>query len=145
MMDGFRRFNPAVPKRWLFLLAGFVWTAVGTFLCYRAAGWLATTAATETALLAFLGLLLALASSRFMLSKAASRNVKRIKSLPDRSCVFAFSAWRGYGLIAVMVLLGMLLRQSALPKPYLAVLYVAMGGSLVLSSMLFYRSFRQLS
>lgn len=80
-----------------------------------------------------------------MLSKAASRNINRIKDLPDRSCVFAFTAWRGYGLVAVMVLLGSLLRQSPLPKPYLAVLYVAMGGSLVLSSLLFYRSFRQLS
>lgn len=145
IMEGFRRFNPAVPKRWLLLLAGLVWMGVGTFLCMRAAGWLSASNAPETPVLAFLGLMLALSAGRFMLWKAANRNIRRISMLPDRSCLFAFTAWRGYGMIGIMILLGTVMRHSAVPKPYLAVVYVGMGGALVLSSFLFYRSFRQSS
>ncbi len=134
------KYDPAVPSSWLLLLAGFVWMAVGVFLCIRAADWLAPLPDATAVLLAAAGTMVAIVSSRFMFRGIAHRNVERISRLPERTCIFAFSAWRGYGIISVMILLGFVLRSS-LPGQYLFLPYFAMGGTLVLSSYVFFRSY----
>ena len=73
--------------------------------------------------------------------KVAQDNIARIWDSPDRACLFSFQAWRGYLIIAVMIPLGLLLRNSPLPKPYLAVLYTAIGGGLFLASFHYYAFF----
>jgi len=77
---------------------------------------------------------LALAAQRFFLSRVAQRNIERIEAYADRGCLFAFQAWRSYLMIMVMMGLGFLLRHSALPREWLAVAYLAMGGGLLLAS-----------
>jgi hypothetical protein len=42
-------------------------------------------------------------------------------------------------IIAVMISLGLFLRHSSLPKQYLAVIYLAVGGALFLSSFYYYK------
>jgi hypothetical protein len=69
------------------------------------------------------------------------KNIKRILSLNDKASVFAFQAWTGYLIIAVMMTTGMLLRNSSIPKPYLAVVYLAIGSALLLASMNYYKHF----
>lgn len=134
------KYDPAVPSSWLLLLAGFVWMTVGVLLCIRAAEWLAPLPDTTAVLLAATGAMVAIVSSRFMFRGIARRNVERISRLPERTCIFAFSAWRGYGIVGVMILLGIMLRSS-LPGQYLVLPYFAMGGTLVLSSSVFFRSY----
>jgi len=135
------RLNPAVPNHWLFLLAGFLWTGVGTFLCIRAFLWLETLHDLSAALFGASGAVIAVAGKRFVFANVARKNVGRIFRLPQRACFFAFTAWRGYAMIAVMIILGITLRNTSIPKQYLAPLYIAMGGALVLSSLVFYKSF----
>lgn len=136
------KLNPAVPNRWLFVLAGAVWTAVGLVLCLRALTWLAAEPEPAATLWAVSGVAVAVAGNRFMFAAVARRNVGRIAALPQRACIFAFTAWKGYIMIALMITLGMLLRNSSMPKHYIAPLYLAMGGALLLASSVFYQSFR---
>ena len=50
---------------------------------------------------------------------------------PTPSCLFAFQAWKSYLLVALMILIGFGLRHSALPKPFLAVVYLTIGAALI--------------
>jgi len=54
-------------------------------------------------------------------------------------------AWKSYAIVAVMITGGVLLRHSAIPKPYLAIVYAAMGGGLFLSSFVYYGKLRQMA
>ena len=53
--------------------------------------------------------------------------------------MFSFQAWKSYLLVAFMIALGITLRHSALPRPILAGVYLAIGGALFLSSLRYYR------
>ena len=139
----FNKMNPAVPQRWLLLLAGLLWTGVGTFLCFRAFGWVETLHETSADIFLASGAACAVAGNRFIFTHVARKNIRRIAQLPQKACVFAFTGWRGYAMIAVMMTAGIFLRSSSLPKHILAALYTAMGGALVLSSVVFYRSYWQ--
>ncbi len=135
------RLNPALPKKWLLVLSGVMWTGVGIMLLRYALSWLTQSASLLNLLLGLLGLMIAVAAYRFEFSKLAGKNIGRILSLPERACLFAFQNWRGYLIIAVMITGGILLRSSALPKPYLAVAYAAIGGALLLASFGYYQRF----
>jgi hypothetical protein len=43
-----------------------------------------------------------------------------------------------------MITMGTFLRQSSLPKPYLAVIYIGFGGAMLLSSLRYHRNFFKL-
>ena len=130
-----RRYNPAVSKYWLLGLAGAMWAGVGIMLCLLAYGWLTHPVTRVTLICAALGVGIALAANRFGFTRLAHKNIKRILRLPARACVFSFQAWSGYLIIAFMMTLGIVLRHSPLPKAYLAVVYVAVGGALLQASL----------
>lgn len=130
-----------VPRRWLLILAGISWFGVGVMLCYRACGWLQTELPDrkwpeELGAIAA-GLLL----YSFALSKVARKNIDRIGELPRRTHVGNFIPIRSYLLIAAMIVLGITLRDSSLPKELLIIAYTAMGGALMLGGILYVRSF----
>ena len=131
--------KPAVSKYWLIAMAGMMWSFVGLMLCRLAYFWLSPLPWQESFLLGTLGMILALAAYRFGFSKIARKNIDRLCLLADKSCIFAFQAWRSYLIILFMILLGLSLRRSPLPRPYLAVIYITIGGALFLASFQFYR------
>lgn len=131
--------KPAVSKRWLFALAGLMWSGVGVMLCRLAYGWLQPLNNPQPMALTASGALMALLVYRFGFSKLASKNIRRIQQLPGRVCLFAFQEWRSYPLVVFMIALGILLRRSPVPKPYLAVPYIGIGGGLLAASTLYYR------
>ena len=116
--------TPAVRKFWLHLVAGILWSGVGILLIAFASGWLAAVHDWTFILLLVLGLVLAAVIYFLGFSKMASKNVRRIISIPkEKVCVFAFQKWTSYPLVAVMISLGIYLRKySPIPKPYLAIL-----------------------
>ena len=135
------RFNPAVPRYLLFAIAGLLWTAAGAMLCIRGAFWLAELR-TGAAIAAGVGsLVLAASGYVLMFSAIVRRNISRIRQLPSRACIFSFTAWRGYLMIMLMMIAGMLLRSSAVPRILLSIPYTAMGGVLLTGSLGFYREF----
>lgn len=135
------RLNPAVPRRLLFALAGGLWTVAGTVLCLRGEDWMeALPLETELGLEVLSAFFAVLAYLLFFVH-VVRKNIDRIAGLPDRACLFAFTAWRGYLLIALMVSLGIWLRNSVVPKYYLSIPYSVMGMILLLGSAQFFRQF----
>jgi len=138
-----RQYTPAVRRRWLFATSGTLWSAVGVMLCALAAHWLAQVEPAVAAMLGTAGAVLAVAAYRFLFVKIARQNIARIEQRPDVTCFFAFQPWRSYGLMVVMIALGVALRHSTLPKYYLAPLYLAIGGALFLASLSYHARFRR--
>jgi hypothetical protein len=134
------KLNPAVNKSWLLILAGLAWSGVGILLCSLAFGWLAHEIGLIPWAAGIGGIAISLLVYRFGFIHIAQKNVARIRAVVARACLFAFMPWKSYLLMIFMMALGIFLRSSALPKPYLAVLYTSIGGGLFLSSLEYYQA-----
>jgi hypothetical protein len=135
------RLNPAVPRHWLFAIAATIWSAVGLLLCSRAIVWLSPLSISTGLLMELTGIAVAAIGYLYLFFRAVQHNIKRIHALPTRACVFAFTAWRGYVMIALMVTLGLTLRSSSIPKYYLSMPYTAMGVMLLIGGAGLFRQF----
>lgn len=131
--------KPSVPRRFLLVLAGLVWSGVGVMLLVIALGWLGREGGLGSAARGLLGTALGVAVWRLGFIRLAARNVARIRRGPERPCLFSFQAWKSYLLVLLMVGLGVGLRRSTFPKAWLAVVYVTMGVALALGSLAYYR------
>jgi hypothetical protein len=125
------RLTPAVGRGVLHVIAGTVWAGVGLMLCAYAATWLGATARLTALVLGSGGVLLGAVAWCFMFSGIVRRNIRRIDTGPARVCAFSFQQWRSYGVMLAMIALGVVLRQSLLPKHFLAVAYAAIGIALL--------------
>jgi hypothetical protein len=144
-MDGkIKKFDPAVDKRLLIGLSGATWIIVGIILSRLALVWLSEVATKPAIVLGLTGVTLALLIHHFGFLKLVNSNIERIMSMKNKVCIFAFQAWKSYAIIAVMVGLGITLRQSPLPRPYLSVVYIGFGGAMILSSIRYIRTFFKL-
>ena len=127
--------KPAVPKNALLLLAGLIWFCAGAMLLVLAYSWLSDVERPLSFIYFGGGLTAALMIHRFGFRKIAAKNIKRILAKSGWQCLFSCFAWKSYILIIVMITMGKLFRNSAIPKPYLAILYTAIGLALMLSSL----------
>lgn len=132
------KLKPAVSKYWLMALAGLMWGLVGIMLCRMAYIWLMTFPIHWALTMGSLGLISALTVYRFGFLKIALKNIARLCLLQDKTCIFAFQAWKSYLIIIFMIVLGITLRHSTLPRYFLAVIYATIGGALFFSSFHFY-------
>ena len=136
--------NFNVPKHWLYISAGLMWSLVGLFLCRLALSWLIHGDSTSGLIFGSFGLFLALLTYKISLVRIAEKNIQRISSYPEMAPFFGFMSPRSYFMILIMVPLGYTLRHSMIPKSYLASMYLGMGGSLFLASLHYYYRFRWL-
>ena len=134
-------FKPAVTKRVLLLLAGLVWFCVGTMLLAFAYAWLSDAPGKTAFMFSGFGIVLALLVHHFGFLRIVDKNIERILPMVDKKCLFSFITWKSYMIILVMVALGTLLRHSAIPHQYLAILYTGIGLALILSSLRYIRVF----
>lgn len=133
----YNNFKPAVPRKYLLIISGLLWTFVGIFLSSLAYHWLLNYH--DIAIYYILGFALALTIHSFGFIKIAKKNVNRILNMKKkRVWLLAFQPFKSYIIIAIMMTLGILLRHSAIPKNYLAIMYLGIGGALFLSSLKYY-------
>jgi hypothetical protein len=137
----FSKLNPAVPRYYLFGLAGAFWTFAGLVLCGRAIFWLNAFPLSIELALEIMSIMIAAVGYLFLFVKVVEKNINRIRQLPENACVFAFTAWQGYIMIALMITIGVTLRDTSIPKYFLAVPYIAMGAILLAGSVRFFRQF----
>ena len=133
------KMKPAVDKKILIFLSGFMWVSVGAMLLYLSYNWLNASHTQNSFLFAGAGMAAALVIHHFGFLKIVDKNLGRLLPLDGKQCVFSFMPWKSYVLVAVMITMGLLLRRSPLPKPYLSVLYIGIGLSLILSSVRYLR------
>ena len=141
MNENFKKFDPAVDKRILVALSGIVWSIVGIFLFDIAVDWLAQTASKKAFLPVLAGITLALLISRFGFIKLVDQNIHRIVTKHNKVCIFAFQPWKSYLIVIIMVGMGIILRNSPMPKYYLSIIYMGMGVAMILSSIRYFRIF----
>jgi len=125
----------------LLLLSGFMWIAVGIMLLNYAYHWLEEEGGRTALFLAVAGLLCSLVIHHFGFLKVVDKNLARILPMKGKRCVFSFQPWRSYLIILVMIAMGIGLRHSPIPKPYLSILYIGIGMALILSSIRYLRTF----
>ena len=136
------KYKPAVTKNILLLIAGIVWEGVGVMLLYLAFSWLHGSSGINIYPYAFAGILLALLVHHFGFIKIVDKNLDRILQMDlKKRCFFSFIPGKSYMIIAVMIIMGVLLRHSIIPKYDLAVLYIGIGLALILSSVRYIRFF----
>ena len=137
-----RNLNPGLPRRYLLLVAGLVWTFAGGLLFGRGSAWLLPS---QDHLLLRYGIALScgLAFFAFLFTGISRKHVDRILGLEDeRPRLFSFFDRKSYIMMASMIGGGILLRASGLiPPPILYTFYVAMGTPLLLSALRFYLTF----
>ena len=140
-MIDIKKYKPAVPKAVLLFLAGGLWFGVGSMLLFLATSWLREATQINRAVFAGSGIVLALLIHHFGFLKIVDKNLGRILPSDKKKCVFSFMPWKSYLIIPAMITLGIVLRHSAIPKHYLAILYIGIGLALTLSSMRYIRYF----
>ncbi len=123
----------------LLFLAGFMWVGVGAMLLYLSYAWLNAFHVPGSFVFEASGVAAALVIHHFGFLKIVDKNLGRILPMEGKRCIFSFLSWKSYLLVAIMIALGVLLRHSPIPKPYLSVLYTAIGLALVLSSVRYLR------
>lgn len=135
-------YNPALKKIWLFLLSGLIWSSVGIYLCSLTFNWYDSISLFKTFFFVIGGIILAIFVFRFGFSSFAYKNIRRVISIPkEKVCIFAFQKWTSYPLVLFMISLGIFLRKySPIPKSWLGVLYIGIGGSLFFASLIYYKT-----
>ncbi len=113
-------------------------------LCNFAYHWLAHYNGENTLYIILGGIILALLFSRFKFKKFATKNIERIKAKGVKSCFFSFISWQTYIVAAIMMTMGITLRHSSIPKEYLSILYIGIGGAMFLSSFSYFYIFYSL-
>jgi hypothetical protein len=131
--------TPAVDKRVLLFLAGTMWILVGIYLLRLAWGWLFSPVVNSAFIYVVAGVIAALMVHHFGFLRVVDRNLGRILPMEGKRCVFSFMSWKSYVLVATMIAIGTALRHSAIPKPWLSVVYITIGLSLCLSSIRYLR------
>jgi hypothetical protein len=135
----FEKFKPGVHKNLLLVLSGILWTGVGIMLIFLAYQWLLAFTGSYKYLYAGIGILAALIIHHFGFLKIVDKNLGRISLMQGKPCAFAFMSWKSYLMVLIMVSMGIGLRHSPLPKQYLSVIYIGIGGALILSSIRYFR------
>lgn len=143
MHDKLKKFDPAVDKRFLVALSGIMWSSVGIMLCNLAVRWLQSSVRLGIWFGA-IGIILSLMVHHFGFLKIVDRNLERILAKEGKVCIFGFQPWKSYLMIAIMIGMGTILRHSSLPRQYLAIIYIGMGGAMLLSSIRYFRTFFRL-
>lgn len=139
--DIVQRLVPTVRRHYLFGLAGMLWTIAGVLLCVRGTIWLHLLSLFPEIIVGLLSVVIAAVGYFYGFSKVVQKNIDRIHQMPERAAVFAFTPVRGYLMIALMITIGVTLRNSTIPKYYLTLPYDVMGGVLLIGSVQFYRQF----
>ncbi len=125
----------------LLFLAGGLWVCVGTMLLFWAVSWLLEAANVNRYVFAGAGVVLALFVHHFGFLKIVDKNIARILPENEKRCIFSFMPWKSYLIIPIMITMGTILRHSAIPKQYVAILYTGIGLALILSSVRYVRVF----
>ena len=141
MSKKINKLKPAVDKNVLIFLSGFVWIVIGTIFLFLSYTWLKVPQVTNSLLFSGTGIAAALLIHHFGFLKIVDKNLGRILPMVGKKCVFSFMTWKSYAIVALMATMGALLRHSPIPKPYLSVLYIGIGLSLILSSIRYLRVF----
>ncbi len=132
-------FKPSIPKRYLLLVAAWVWTFAGGMLLYKGISLFFI----FPEFLLFKISVSVIGGGLFYLllfSRISHKHITRILNIEiDRPCLFSFFNIRSYILMTIMISSGILLKKFGIISPaYLSIVDVTMGIPLFLSAFRFH-------
>ena len=123
-----------LPRAWILGISALLWLIPAFVLLRFVLAW-TEHLEQDVYLLSSAGTLVVTALGYFVwFKRIVLRNINRIRSLPDRSMIWQVASPASYGIMVVMIGMGLALRSSDLPRLYLAGPYALMGGCLLLGS-----------
>lgn len=131
MAAKFVKYKPGVKRRTHLLMSALLWPLVGSMLLFRGVLFIS---APKYYWLIVLGFLIGLVKSHFIFDRTAKKGIDRILRFGDNTCIGAVYSIKTWGMVLVMMLLGVLLRHSTIPPQFLGPLYIAIGSGLIMSS-----------
>lgn len=129
----------SVSKRSLYIITGFIWSVFGILLLARAYDLIMIYPAEKLVWIVSLGIILAFIFHFFIFIKIARRNIGRITSLSNGARITSLTPWKSHLTILIVIALGIFFENISLAKHYLASLYIALGGALLLASISYYK------
>jgi len=143
-MPKFERFKPAASIRSRLLVAALIWTLVGAGLLAAGFRWTVV----DQGVRGWAGLAVALVlgwlKGRYVLGSRAVANAHRIIATGENRCLGGVFDWSAWVFVLAMIGLGYLLRHSDVPRPWIGVIYAAVGSALILASAGTWRRWRTL-
>ena len=134
--------KPAAGVATHLMLAWLMWAAVGAALAGVGAWWLWEAAPGAAPWIAAGALAVGAAKSRLVLDRAAARIVTRIRARGDGRCLGGFLSLGTWGLVILMMVTGRLLRGT-FAHVVVGPLYLAIGTTLLVSSRVTWRAWRE--
>jgi hypothetical protein len=131
--------KPKAPVRVHVLLATLMWTIAGLFLFMRGAGNMMSLPDGVNPWWLIFAVFIGVLKGWLIFDKTATRIISRIESRKEDRCLGGFLSLKSWGMILLMVFLGMSLRVSHLPGVLVWGVYVAVGTGLFFSSRLFWK------
>ena len=140
-MKRLARFKPGVNRSIHLFLASFFWSVAGAVLMVRGLIWFDSG---PDLYLIVLFVAVGAIKSFLVLDKSILRSIHRIENLRDGSCVGAVYSWKMWLFIALMMLLGIVLRHIMQPGSVVGFIYAAVGSALIISSRIGWNSWIRL-
>ena len=134
--------KPAATVPTQLLLAGVMWATVGSTLAFLGVLWLWESAPVVAPWVVVGALAVGVVKSRLVLDRAARRVVDRICARGDGRCLGGFLSPPTWGLVALMMIAGRLLRGT-LAHGIVGPLYIAVGTALCFSSRISLQAWRE--
>lgn len=137
MMSILKKMKPGAAPKTHGIVAASVWSIVGISLMIRGGFFLLSA---NSLWLCMVAILIGTGKSLLMLDKSARKNILRINSLKNGTCVGGIYSVKMWILVLCMVFLGRALRMSSVPQEIVGVIYVAIGWGLFFSSRLLWKN-----
>ena len=133
--------KPVASKRLQLLLAGLIWSTVGSGLIGVGTYWVVSSANHIIVLLA-ISLCIGLGKSLLILDLTANRIVRRIELRGEGRCLASFYSLRVWALVILMMAMGRILRGAGMSYSLLGLIYAAVGTGLLMSSRLIWLAWK---
>lgn len=134
------KFKPGVKRQTHLFLSAFLWTVIGSLLLTKGAVRL-TQFEDYQFLVVVSAFTVGSLKALLVLDKVAGKTIKRILGFSDGICLGAVYSVKTWVVVAMMVSVGVILRNSSLPVMLLTFIYLTIGWSLLLSSRLGWKAY----
>lgn len=129
---------PGVNPNTHILLSGLVWILAGIMLNSRAYDWLMNYNGNFFWAYASAGLFLGAIKGKLVFRRIVVRNIDRIRNFEGKRFILEFIPVKSYFLIFFMAMAGYFLRQTSIPREFIAVLYLGIGMALIFSGIQYF-------
>ena len=105
--------------------------------------WISAAPARWAAAALGVALIVGFLKGRFLLARGAEANARRILAAGDGRFIGSVFSAGSWALVVMMMFLGNRLRDSSLPRPWLGLIYTAVGVALVRASLVSWGHWRR--